>query len=82
MEGHAMEGMMSAEQLQQLEAASGTDAARLFLEQMIEHHRGAVAMAQEQIQDGENAEAVALAEEIVAVQQEEIDTMTSLLENL
>jgi uncharacterized protein (DUF305 family) len=42
---HAMmPGMLTAEQMARLEAARGRDFDRLFLELMIQHHEGAVAM--------------------------------------
>jgi uncharacterized protein (DUF305 family) len=39
-----MPGMLSPEQMQELEAAQGSDFDRLFLTYMIQHHQGAVAM--------------------------------------
>lgn len=43
--GHvAMPGMLTPEQMAQLEAATGGDFDRLFLELMIQHHEGAVTM--------------------------------------
>jgi len=39
-----MPGMLSAEQMQALDAARGQDFDRLFLEGMIQHHTGAVSM--------------------------------------
>lgn len=44
---HSMPGMLTEEQLQQLDAARGTEFDRLFLTFMIQHHQGAVQMAQE-----------------------------------
>lgn len=81
--GHAgMEGMLTEEQLQALRDAEGPDAARLFLEGMIEHHQGAVEMARTQLEDGENPQARALAEDVVAAQEEEIAQMEDLLAGL
>src|SRR3546814_19510030 len=40
-------GMMSGEDMEQLEGASGGDFGRMFLAMMHEHHRGALAMAQD-----------------------------------
>ncbi|WP_340697695.1 DUF305 domain-containing protein [Cellulosimicrobium funkei] len=78
--GHgSMDGMMSEEDLQALDAAEGAEAGQLFLEQMIVHHEGAVEMAQTQVDEGENADAVAMAQEIVEAQQAEISTMEDLL---
>ena len=85
MEGHdissmdGMDGMMSEDQMAELEAAEGEEAARVFLASMTEHHNGAVAMAQEEIDNGKNAEAVALAATIVETQQAEIQEMEELL---
>jgi uncharacterized protein (DUF305 family) len=41
-----MPGMLTDEQLEQLDAARGGDFDRLFLRDMIQHHRGAVSMVQ------------------------------------
>ncbi|WP_104180063.1 DUF305 domain-containing protein [Arthrobacter sp. B0490] len=88
MEGHSMggsgsmDGMMSEDQLSELEAAEGTDASRLFLDAMTAHHEGAVGMAQDEIDDGENPEAIELAETIVETQNAEITEMKELLAGL
>ncbi|MDJ0401499.1 DUF305 domain-containing protein [Rhodococcus rhodochrous] len=82
MEGMQMEGMMSEEDMQALSDAQGTDAARLFLEQMIAHHEGAIDMAQTEIEDGQFPDAVEMARTIVDTQQQEIDTMRQLLTTL
>lgn len=76
------DGMMSADDMTALEDASGADASKLFLEQMIVHHEGAITMAQAQIDDGENADAVAMAEAIVATQSDEVSLMQDLLKGL
>jgi uncharacterized protein (DUF305 family) len=78
----SMEGMMSPDDLAALEAAQGDDAARMFLTQMIAHHEGAVAMAEEEAANGQNADAVALAEAVVADQSAEIEKMKDLLAGL
>ncbi|MBA3619860.1 MAG: DUF305 domain-containing protein [Acidothermales bacterium] len=77
-----MPGMMSAEQMKALADAPGEQASPLFLQRMTEHHQGAIDMAKEQVADGENAEAVDLAERIAADQQEEIEEMQELLTKL
>ncbi|WP_024476707.1 DUF305 domain-containing protein [Arthrobacter sp. CAL618] len=88
MEGHdmgsmgGMDGMMDDDQMADLESAEGDDAARMFLESMTEHHNGAVDMAQEEIDNGENPDAIALAETIVETQQAEIQEMEALLAEL
>jgi uncharacterized protein (DUF305 family) len=42
-----MPGMLTAEQMKQLDAARGRDFDRLFLTGMIQHHKGAVQMVAE-----------------------------------
>lgn len=74
-----MDGMMSAEQMAALEAASGAEFDDAFLTMMVEHHEGAVEMALTEQEDGQNAEAVALAGQIVETQTAEIETMRALL---
>lgn len=75
-------GMMSAEDMTMMQNASGTEASILFLQQMTMHHKGAVAMAQREIDDGENADAIELATAIVETQTAEIEVMSNLLETL
>ncbi|GAA1367332.1 DUF305 domain-containing protein [Arthrobacter rhombi] len=82
MGGHGMEGMMTDEQLKELESAQGTDASRMFLESMTEHHKGAVGMAEDEIADGKNPQAIALAKQIEKTQQAEIKKMQDLLAGL
>ncbi|AWK76786.1 DUF305 domain-containing protein (plasmid) [Rhodococcus oxybenzonivorans] len=77
-----MEGMMSPEDMQALANAQGVDAARLFLTQMIEHHRGAIAMAQTEVDTGQYPAAVQMAQNIIDTQQKEITTMEELLSSL
>ncbi|BCT77879.1 DUF305 domain-containing protein [Sinomonas cyclohexanicum] len=77
-----MDGMMTADDLAKLKAASAPEAARLFLTQMIAHHEGAVSMAQTEQEGGSNPEAVAMARSIVDSQTAEIDGMKTLLGQL
>jgi uncharacterized protein (DUF305 family) len=77
--GHSMDGMMSDEDIAALDAATGAGAERLFLEQMIQHHTGAIEMARTEVEDGKYPHAVAMAENIVSTQQAEIDQMEDLL---
>lgn len=80
--GHSMEGMMSAEDLDQLKSAQGTASARLFLTQMIKHHEGALTMARAESRDGKDAKAVELSRKIVTDQAAEIAEMKKLLAGL
>jgi uncharacterized protein (DUF305 family) len=72
-------GMMTAAQMAELEAADGDEFDRLFLELMIEHHEGAIAMSEDVLARGAHPGVKDLAGEIIAAQQAEIDHMRSLL---
>lgn len=48
-----MDGMMSEQDIQALTNAQGVDASKLFLTQMIQHHQGAITMAQSEIKSGQ-----------------------------
>ena len=76
------EGMLTPEEMQELAAADGAAAQELFLEGMIEHHGGAVAMVQDEIDNGENPEAQRLAQAIKDGQTAEIEQMKGLLSRL
>lgn len=80
--GHSMSGMMSADEMAKLDTAQGTEAAKLYLSQMVLHHEGAVSMAQAETGDGKNPNAVALAKSIVSSQESEIKDMKALLATL
>ncbi len=73
-------GMMSDADMAALQNAQGAEAGRLFLSQMIEHHEGAITMAQPEIDNGQFPAAVDMARTIVFTQQEEITTMQELLD--
>ena len=75
-----MAGMMDEDEMNALMAASGPDWDRMFLEMMIEHHEGAIEMAEVEVDQGENPDAVALAEKIISDQQAEITQMQQLLQ--
>ncbi|MCD1268849.1 DUF305 domain-containing protein [Microbacterium sp. MEC084] len=74
------DGMMSEDDMAALEEAAGAEASTLFLEQMIVHHEGAIAMSETQLADGENPDALALAERIIADQTAEIAEMRGMLD--
>lgn len=82
MGGMPMSGMMSEQQMAGLTAASGPAFDRMFLQMMIEHHRGAITMAQDELRLGQNPQAKALAEKIIADQQAEITKMQALLDRV
>ncbi len=75
-------GMMSDEDMAALADTSGTEFDRAFLEMMLEHHRGATAMAEAAVADGQNPDALAMAEDIRDTQNAEIAEMEQLLAEL
>lgn len=72
-------GMMSGDEMTELEQASGPEFDRLFLTKMIRHHEGAVAVAKTETERGEFPPARQLATEITTTQQVEIENMEGLL---
>src|SRR5665647_2182857 len=80
--GMDMEGMDQEAVMAELSSLSGPELDRRFLELMIDHHRGAVEMAEEHHASGLNDDALALARTIIDDQQVEITEMNGLLQNL
>ncbi len=76
------DGMMSDDDMASLESATGNEAARLFLEQMIVHHQGAITMAQSEVNNGQNPDVMDLAQQVIDGQTAEITTMQELLGQL
>jgi uncharacterized protein (DUF305 family) len=84
---HAMHmpGMLTQDQLRELDAARGEAFERLFLTYMIQHHRGAVTMVHELFATdgaGNDEEAFKLASDIQVDQLTEISRMELMLEEL
>lgn len=77
--GTTMPGMLSTAQLDELAAADGATFDRLFLEDMIQHHQGAVGMAEDVLGTGEDQRVSELATEAIATQGAEIARMRDLL---
>lgn len=82
MQLHEAMGMMTEQELEELRQAQGVEASRLFLAAMIDHHEGAVTMAQTEVDSGQYEAAVHLAHEIIESQSREIDTMKQILGSL
>ncbi|MFF6883642.1 DUF305 domain-containing protein [Streptomyces sp. NPDC012421] len=80
--GHSMAGMMSEQDMKRLAGAKGEDFDRAFAELMIAHHEGAVTMARDEQRNGANAEAKALAGEVVRAQTAEITELRKILDRL
>lgn len=76
-----MPGMMTADDIDELENAGDDQFQDMWLQMMIEHHEGAVEMAEAEQEDGRFKDAVDLAGRIIDAQNQEIDTMKDLLES-
>jgi len=74
-----MPGLATSAQMDELAAASGTEAEVLFLQLMIAHHKGGVEMAEAVLARSNNKVVTDLAASIVKAQVSEIKLMESLL---
>ncbi|MFD1542812.1 DUF305 domain-containing protein [Nonomuraea guangzhouensis] len=80
--GHEMPGIMSEEDMKKLEAAKGKAFDKLFVQQMIEHHKGAIDMAKTEQTGGSNPEAKELAKAIETAQQAEVEQLQKIADRL
>ncbi len=79
--GHGgMDGMLSEAELEELSQVSGAEFEKLFLEGMIKHHEGALAMLS-MLEGSENQVVIDLREQIRVAQEAEIAEMKAFLEN-
>jgi uncharacterized protein (DUF305 family) len=81
MGGMTVAGMMTAEDMDNLGQATGTAFDTMWLQMMITHHQGAIAMAQQVADTTTNPAVQELADAIIAGQTAEITTMQQLLSN-
>lgn len=77
-----MGGMMSQDDMDSLEMMRGSGFDTMWLQMMIEHHNGAIEMAQTEVAQGQHPDATALAEQIITAQQAEIEQMEEMLSSL
>jgi uncharacterized protein (DUF305 family) len=83
-DGHdmsSMEGMMSAEEMDSMATMMSVEFDRVWLEMMIEHHRGAISQSEDVKVGGSNPAVLALANQIITTQTAEIDEMGALLKS-
>jgi len=78
---HMMPGMLTADQLAQLDRARGTEFVELFLRFMIQHHEGAITMVNELFAKGAGEEnpVYKIASDVFADQTTEIERMQRML---
>lgn len=80
-----MPGMLTPQQMAQLDAARGVEFDRLFLTFMIQHHQGALTMVQTLLNSpgaGQDGPVFRFASDVHADQTTEINRMTLMLEDL
>ena len=80
-----MDGMLTEEQLKELDAAKGVAFDRLFLEYMIQHHEGALKMVKDLFASpraGQEVDVNVFANDVVTVQTAEIGVMRQMLSQL
>jgi uncharacterized protein (DUF305 family) len=80
-----MQGMLTEEQLRELDAAKGVEFDRLFLEYMIMHHEGALQMVKDLFatpRAGQEVDVNVFANDVVTVQTAEIGIMRRMLSEL
>ncbi len=75
----SMDGMMSAAEMDTLGTMTAADFDKMWMEMMIRHHEGAIAMAQTVKAAGLSPDVLGLADRVIAAQQAEIVEMQSLL---
>lgn len=79
--GSDMPGMMSTEEMAELENASDAEFEDAWLRAMIVHHQGAIEMAKTEQAEGENSDAIALAKKIASDQEAEIEKLEQMLDS-
>ncbi|WP_327725857.1 DUF305 domain-containing protein [Streptomyces europaeiscabiei] len=76
------DGMMSDSDMEHLAGMKGAEFDKMFAEMMIEHHDGAISMSRDEQKNGENADAVKMAGDIVQGQSDEVRQLKSILDRL
>ncbi|MFF4905830.1 DUF305 domain-containing protein [Streptomyces sp. NPDC001260] len=76
------EGMMSDKGMKDLKAMKGAEFDKMFAQMMIDHHKGAIAMAKDEQKNGKNTAAVTMAGDIVKGQSAEVKQLQGILDQL
>jgi len=80
--GMDMGGLDQQAAMEELKTLDGEAFDQKFLSLMIQHHQGALIMAEQEVESGLNEAAIALANTIILAQQKEIAEMEGMLEQL
>ena len=75
---HGSMGMGSGEMARQMVMENGKYSDKAFIDAMVPHHQGAVAMAQVALKNAEHDEIVQLSENVISTQQAEIEELKSI----
>src|SRR6185312_9183996 len=78
-QGVSAAGMVAQSTIDKSKSMSGPEFDRLWLTSMIDHHRGAITMAQDEVAHGRNSDVIYLARSIITSEQPEIDQMNQML---
>jgi uncharacterized protein (DUF305 family) len=82
MDHGSMNGMMSDAGMDELKGMKGAEFDKMFAQMMIEHHNGAITMAEDEQKNGKNADAKKMAGDIVTGQSAEVKQLQSILDRL
>ena len=74
-----MDGMMTDVEMSSLRKVKGADFDTMWMQLMIRHHTGAIALAQAIKTSGSSADVLAMADQVIAAQQSEITEMQTML---
>src|SRR5690625_2914622 len=75
-------GMLGQPAIDELRSLHGPAFDKLWLQSMIAHHRGAITLAHNEIENGQSPDAVSIAQSLAVRQQTQIDQLNQLLEDL
>ena len=76
--GHGSMGMGSGRMAKQMVTQNGKYSDRRFIDAMVPHHQGAIAMARVALENAEHEQIVELSRNIVSTQQSEIEELKSI----
>lgn len=71
-------GLLTERQMEELDLADTPNAQKLYLDGMIRHHQGALALAADEVRNGKEKDALTLAQAIVDAHPDDVATMTAL----
>jgi uncharacterized protein (DUF305 family) len=77
--GMAMQGMVDDATMAKLNSLRGPEFDTLWLQSMINHHQGAIEMANNEIAKGQSVDMITMAKAMVTAQQAEINQMKQML---